>query len=214
MRRPARIATVVLFVTLAAHPGRADIIVNWLDTPIDLSTDSSTWYQPLDMNGDSIVDFTFGIDITAVHVRGEDNNQYLIFPSSPPNIGGYVAPVPDGFEIGSNSGDGELDWFSSDSFAPIIIGLSGPDGYVLLGEFVGQRAYIGVALDIAGETHYGWIDMYVSDLGPGALVYGWAYESNPNTSIIAGVVPEPSTMILVVTGSLALLYSGARKRNR
>lgn len=216
MKGPARILLILLLATFTAHPGRADIIVNWLGAPIDLSTDLLGWQQPLDINGDSLVDFVFGVNVTAVSVQGSGGNQYLIAPSPPPNIGGPVAPVGAGFEIGPNSGNvDELDWYNSNPFySDIVIGLSGPDGFVLIGAFVGQRAYMGISFDIGGDTHYGWIDMYVSDIGPGALIYGWGYESDPNTSILAGVVPEPSTIILFATGSLALLYTRAKKRIR
>jgi hypothetical protein len=66
---------------------------------------------------------------------------------------------------------------------------------------------MGVAFDIAGETHYGWIDMYVSGLGPAAWIYGWAYESEPGVPIIAGnagTIPEPSTLALLGLGFLSL----------
>jgi hypothetical protein len=214
MKRPARIAIGLLLAMLAAHPGRAGIIVNWLDTPTTLFTDTSTWYLPLDLNGDGFDDFTFGVGISSVSVQGSDNNQYLILPAPPPNIGGYVSPVQTGYEIGPNSGDGELDWYNSNPFySSIVIALSGPGGYVVLGEFPGQRAYMGVAFDIQGAIHYGWIDMYVSDLAPGAVIYGWGYESTPGMSIIAGAVPEPSTIVLMLTGSLALFLSRAKRQS-
>lgn len=215
MKRPARIAIGLLLALLAAHPGRADIIVNWLDTPIDLSTDLSGWQHSLDIDGDALIDFVFGVNVSAVSVQGIGANQYLIAPTPPPNIGGPVAPVDTGFEIGPDSGNGDaLEWYNSSPFySDIVIGLSGPDGFVLIGAFVGQRAYMGVAFDIQGATHYGWIDMYVSDLAPGAVIYGWGYESRPGMSIIAGAVPEPSTIVLILTGSLALLLSGAKRKS-
>lgn len=215
MKSPARIALAVSLATLAVHPGRAGIMVNWLDTPIDLSTEISTWYLPLDLNGDGFDDFTFGIDITAVSVQGENNNQYLIVPSPPPNIGGWVAPVTGGTEIGPSSESADIEWYNSNPFySGIVIALSGSGGSVVLGEFVGQRAYMGVSFDIEGATHYGWIDMYVSDLGPGALIYGWGYETTPITSIMAGAVPEPSTIALLSSGIIGLLLSRVKRRFR
>lgn len=206
MTRPSRIALAIWLAILAAHPGRADISVNWLSSPIDLSTDLSGFQQPLDIDGDSAIDLIFGVNVSAVSVQGVGLNQYLIAPTPPPNIGGPVAPLASGFEIGPDSGSGEeLEWYNSNPFySDIIIGVNGSGGPVLIGPFVGQRAYMGVAFDIEGETHYGWIDIYVSDLGPGALIYGWGYETDPNTAIIAGVVPEPSTVLLLSLGLLGL----------
>jgi hypothetical protein len=206
---PARIVIGFLLAGFAVHPGRADIIVNWLDTPIDLSTEFSPVYYPLDLNSDGVVDYTFAASITSVGFFREEDNQYLIVPSPPPNIGGFVAPVQGGYEIGSASGNSELDWFGNDDFAMLGVWVStGTGGY-----FPGQRAYVGVELGIDGATHYGWIDIYVSDLGPGALIYGWGYESTPGMPIIAGAVPEPSTIVLMLTGSLALLFSGAKRNS-
>jgi hypothetical protein len=207
MKGPARILLIILLATFTAHPGRADIIVNWLDTPVDLSTDFSPVYFPLDLNGGG-ADYTFAASITSVGFFREAGNRYLIVPSPPPNIGGFVAPVQSGSEIGPNSGDGELDWFGNDDFAMLGVWVStGTGGY-----FPGQRAYVGVEFDIDGATHYGWIDVYVSELAPGALIYGWGYESTPGMSIIAGAVPEPSSILLIMTGSLALLLSRAKKK--
>ena len=78
---PARIVIGFLLAGFAVHPGRADIIVNWLDTPIDLSTEFSPVYYPLDLNSDGVVDYTFAASITSVGFFREEDNQYLIVPS-------------------------------------------------------------------------------------------------------------------------------------
>lgn len=213
MTNPARIFWISVLIVVAVYPCRGSISVNWLDEPTVLWSEFASVQTPLDMDFDGIDDFTFSASISFVGVRSEDANQYLIYPSPPPNIGGPVEPLPDGFEIGPNSGDGELDWFGTNTdFAPLIICLSGSGGYTCSGRFPGQRAYMGVEFDIEGATHYGWIDMYVAEYGPYAEIYGWAYETQPGVSILAGAVPEPSTVMLLAVGSLALLYSRARKR--
>jgi len=208
MKVSARVVCLFISVFFVAYPCRAAISVNWLDEPIVLYTDLSTYYEPLDLNGDSIVDFTFGVAIGFVGVRSESVNQYLLYPSPPPNIGGDIEPLSDGFEIGPNSGSGELDWFNHPSaFAPLIICLSGSGGYTCVGRFKGHHAYMGVEFDIAGATHYGWIDLHVAEYSPGAEIYGWAYETEPGVSIIAGAVPEPATILLLLGGVLAVVVS-------
>lgn len=120
MCRPARIAVILLFAVFTTAPGRADIIVNWLDSPIDVSTDTTPVSHALDINGDGVFNFTFSADTSFVGVRSEGDNRYLIFPSPPPNIGGSIEPLSEGFEIGPNSDSGELEWFGHEtSFAAL-----------------------------------------------------------------------------------------------
>lgn len=225
MNRSTRIAPIVLFAVLAAHPGRADISVNWLGTPLQMFTEFSTQYYLLDLDNNGILDFTFGAGISSVGVRGEGNNQTLIYPSPPPNIGGSVESIEEGFEIGPDSGASEeLDWYGSDPFfSNIITCLDGSAGYTCIGRFLipgefppimGQRAYIGVEFDIDGATHYGWIDISVANLAPGAVIYGWGYETTPGLPILAGAVPEPSTILLISAGTFGLLLMRTKRRIR
>ena len=76
---------------------------------------------------------------------------------------------------------------------------------------MGQHAYMGVAFDIDGATHYGWIDLLVASLSPGAEIYGWGYETQPGVGILAGAVPEPATSALLVAGGLLLALRRKRK---
>lgn len=211
MRNPARLGLLILYAVFTAPPGRASISVNWLDTPTVLWTEFSTQYEPVDLNNDGLIDLLFGADISSVGVRREGNSRYLIYPSPPPNIGGYVEPLQAGFEIGSDSGSGELDWFGYGGFSSFIICLSGSGGDTCAGRFPGQRAYMGVEFEIGGATHYGWLDMFVASDNPYAEIYGWAWETVPGVSLGAGVVPEPSAILLLAAGSIALLCRTKRR---
>jgi hypothetical protein len=214
MNAPVRITFLAALASMCALTCRGDIILNWLDEPMVLSAPFFSEESPLDLNEDSIIDFTFGYDFHFVGLRSEDSNQYLILPDPPPNIGGPVEPLDDGFKIGPESGDGSLDWFGTNTdFATLVSVFEGPSGPVYGGRFAGQRAYIGVEFGAADGTHYGWIDIYVAS-GAYAEVYGWAYETDPGVSIIAGAIPEPSTMLLFAAGSVAVLLSQLKKANR
>lgn len=62
-----------------------------------------------------------------------------------------------------------------------------------------------------GQTHYGWADLAVSaetfpTLEAGAGVPQWAYESQPNTPITVGAVPEPASEALLLVTAPALLW--------
>jgi hypothetical protein len=56
-----------------------------------------------------------------------------------------------------------------------------------------DNRYLGVKFAIKGKTHYGWVRLSVS-LPPGidALITGYAYETIPNKTIIAGATKGPN----------------------
>ena len=204
MNTPARIAYCLIVALFTAFPCRGSLIVNWLDDPIVLQSIGSV-QTPLDMNSDGLIDFTFGSDLSFVGVHPEAANQYLVYSSPPPNIGGPVEPLPARFEIGPNSNDGELEWYGSTGYSTLIQCLSGSGGYTCAGRFPGHHAYMGVEFSIEGATHYGWINVSVADYGPYAEIHGWAYESTPGMGLIAGAIPEPSTLLLLLVGAASLI---------
>lgn len=217
MKALVKILPAILFLLMAATPCRGVIAVTWLDEPITLWTEWITQYEPIDINRDGFADFVFAADIGFVGARSEGDNQYLIWPSSGPNIGGDIEPLAEGFEIGSNSGnDSWMEWFGrSDAFANLITCLnSGGSGCV--GRFGDQRAFMGVLFNIDGAMHYGWMDLYVaSGIGYGQI-YGWGYETEPGISIRAGAVavPEPSTIMLLAGGMLTIGCTVRRPKRR
>jgi hypothetical protein len=80
-----------------------------------------------------------------------------------------------------------------------------------VGYFTGvESAYIGLQFQDNGQTYYGWARAGAPVVGiNGGWVYDYAYETSPNTPILAGQVPEPSTVSLGVLGALVLFF---RKR--
>lgn len=57
---------------------------------------------------------------------------------------------------------------------------------------------MGVQFDIDGQTHYGW--MHLRANGGFSEVYGFAYNTVPGQPILAGQVPEPGTVALLLVG--------------
>lgn len=78
----------------------------------------------------------------------------------------------------------------------------------------GDTAYAGVAFEIAGQVHYGWV-AYLRDNGPtlvtGTLT-GFGYNSTPGANATAGAVPEPGTLGLLAAAGAALLAGRRRRR--
>jgi hypothetical protein len=75
---------------------------------------------------------------------------------------------------------------------------------------------LGVRLQREQDLHYGWLRIDLSGnhdhLHYQAKVIDFAYESTPNTTIIAGAVPEPATWLLIVAA--AAIFAGCKLRRR
>lgn len=204
MKTPAILFGLFGLAIALTQPCWGFVAVTWLNDPIVLWTDWGVKYNPLDLNGDGLTDYVFAYDLASVGVRSEGDNQYLIWPSGGLNIGGDVEPLAEGFEIGPNSGDDSwMEWFGNEEgYGGLITCLSTGTA----GRFAGQHAYMGVAFDIDGEIHYGWIELIVQSAFAAAFINGWGYETDPGVSILAGAsaVPEPSTTMLMIGGLLTI----------
>jgi hypothetical protein len=61
--------------------------------------------------------------------------------------------------------------------------------------------YLPIDFDLSDGVHYGWVRFQTNGF------FGfqdWAYESEPNTPIAAGTVPEPGTWVLFSSGIFAV----------
>ena len=58
--------------------------------------------------------------------------------------------------------------------------------------------YFGLELEKNGNTHYGWVEVssFVS-LFNDIEIHSWGYETEPNKPILAGAIPEPSSILLL-----------------
>ena len=95
--------------------------------------------------------------------------------------------------------------------ANVQVPFDGPN-FVGLG---GAVRYLGVQFNPqnAGNTHNGWIGIRIDneDDATGAVT-GWAYNTIPDAPIHAGVIPEPSSIILAFVGGVAILSGFCRRR--
>jgi hypothetical protein len=140
----------------------------------------------LDFDGDGTLELTFSYGVVFLGVRSEQASRLLVWLSPPPNIGGPIAPLPGGFEIGPNSGSGNLQWFG-DNFDVFDTLVHCTDG--CSGAFLGQHAYMGVRFERAGATHYGWVLLDVSAHQAAGQIEAWAWETRPGMPIKAGAKP-------------------------
>ena len=194
----------------------------------------SGYEQNIDLNSDALIDAILVYQITANNtiiptaysgfldalvdgVNIDGSNRILVDPST-----GLEATLPFGSLIAGTPAppyewEGGTGWY----FAGRVSEWSTlpPDSDTewrgLLGE--NGNTYIGISFDVEGATHYAWVNIALGPEGPHGfempITTSWAYESTPDTPIVAGAIPEPSTGILTMLGSLGLIQL-ARSRHR
>ena len=88
-------------------------------------------------------------------------------------------------------------------------------GYGAFGSWLNVKdRYLGMKFVIKGKIHYGWARLNVSVQLPltiNATLTGYAYETTPNKSIIAGKTKGPDVITLPMdTGTLGHLALGRK----
>jgi hypothetical protein len=223
--RTVKLTLVLLSVGLlcsAASPLLAQgTLVTRLPEPMGLQSYFTMVQYPIDVDGDLVPDFAFAADPSGLGLRTERTNHVIERLSSPPNIGGDVARIEEGSSVGSSL-DPQLAWMSSNpvrgyvepgeiAFALLVLCLdSGNESDWPGGP--ATRAFIGFDFQLNDGLHYGYFDILMRGDIPGAELYGWAYESSPNTPITARLVPEPSTWALLSAGGMLVWLLGRGKR--
>lgn len=194
-----------------------------LPDPMGIQSDGlNAFFYPIDINDDGVVDFTFGADIGFVGLRTERANRVVVRLSPPPNIGGRVAKLDDGFQVGASL-EPQLAWLSSDpvggyvspgewAFAAIAIHTSS-GGWSDWPGSPGARGFIGIGFELEDGWHYGYFDVIMA-AEAGGMLLGWAYNTMPNTPLFASPVPESSTWALVVGGGVVLLFFRRKRHER
>ena len=134
-----------------------------------------------DLNNDGQLDF--GIENylgTDIGVYGEGSNHRVAQVS-----GDYLATL---------FGAGEL----IDSLS----GFGNNTSYGGLDAFFDTRGFVGIEFDLAGSTHYGYLDIGVDVATKKVTVYGGAYESQAGLGV--SVVPEPTGLGLLALGAVGI----------
>jgi len=79
--------------------------------------------------------------------------------------------------------------------------MSSPPEPTILGPWGEEDAYFAIEFQGDAGTHYGWI--HIEEFaGFGGWFYEYAYENTPGSSLVAGAVPEPSSVVLFTIGAI------------
>ena len=161
----------------------------------------------LDINSDGLNDLTFGYDqnFTVQTQPGTalvmDHPSPSVYDTIPLAAGTQIGAIPANSAEWNSGTDDLVTWMSIPDF-----GLVGAGRWAFT-----TNAFIGVSLTAADGVHYGWVQV-TSYPDMRAHIHSWAYESQPGVGIIAGVVPEPSTIKLAILGVFLIGLTVWRKR--
>ena len=74
-----------------------------------------------------------------------------------------------------------------------------------------EQRYLGFRFERNGAQHYGWMALSAySNYGSEVFVYSWGYESEPDTPLIVGQIPEPTVHVLLA----GVVWGAAMRRTR
>ena len=161
------------------------------------------------LDGDAIVDFTLEHDLSfqelRIGVHGENavvGTSFTFSTATSSTTNYFVARLFASDPINPATplvGDAYFNWSAQ----------STGSSYDPFGWVGAQNGFVGVQFSIDGNLHYGWgrINRDIED-GSGTLV-DWAYEDTPGAAILAGAIPEPSSLACLALGAAGVL---ARRR--
>jgi len=197
------IAGAALALPSAAH---ATIIT----TPVNQTVNGSSTGASYDFNlsdvGSDDITVTASLSTNNDEISASVNgNAFVVM------VLGDVVALNAGDTIGSSSNFGTGGKMVQDAK---VLGVAGP------WPSDNSTAYLGFSFqDLSSNTHYGWaqIQTQVDEASDSFTVVNYAYQSDPNTSILAGdtgAVPEPSSVALVGLGAIGLVVLRRRRAAR
>jgi|HubBroStandDraft_2_1064218.scaffolds.fasta_scaffold71278_1 hypothetical protein len=165
-------------------------------TPAHVSILGPRGSYQLDLNHDGITDFTIS---NTTHYNTDQAFSVLSAKAAKGNgvVGTFVyrgfPPNAHAFRAGTQIGPFERFFPGAAKMVSYYYGGGGPSEH---GNFINvTNRYLGVSFQINGHTHYGWARFTVKVLKQGlriqAELTGYAYETAPNTPIIAGKTSGP-----------------------
>ncbi len=192
-----------------------------------IHSDYDVWGGPeqqfVDVNQDGTVDFTL-------------ESRWVTTLDIPPSFMSYsfgIRPGQDNYVLGSGSTATVLS--QGETISPVPIGSTnwqhpkygsvGVCGWSAdlrnetwsgwLGPMAGlDEVFVGLRFSAADGDHFGWarVRLNSSDTLRTAQLVDYAYDTRPNAQILAGAVPEPSSVALLAVGVVGVWLFARKKR--
>ncbi len=148
--------------------------------------------QQLNLDGDAYNDI-----LLKNYVFGGGNYQGAYVNFAPGKVVGFSA----GLSYASALSAGDLIDASTTSGGPfqasMAYGGNNPNA-----EFnTASGAFIGLEFPIGGVSHFGWVRVTVDNAAGSFVINDWAYNSTPGAGLLAGQVPEPTSLGLLAAGA-------------
>lgn len=160
---------------------------------------------PFDLDGNGVIDYEFFSPMNDLYFTSQAGNSSMVTP------GLGLMPLDSGTWIGTTP-DASFVWTSA---SELVVSYREPlaDPSDCSGPWCNTtNGYIGLEFLIDGSVHYGWARMSVGVPGLTMTLHDWAYETEPGVGLNAGVVPEPSTIILLSAGALVAAFGWWRRQ--
>ena len=169
----------------------------------------------IDLNGDGVFDLQHDSSGSSSYLRIWGGTRLLGLRLPQRGESWYDSepyPLTSGVSIGADSPAlfpqyGELSgWQSHPIGVPGAASLHVRYNVGSSGSFLGICGYLGIEFLIQGKVHYGWMDLDNYNWNQ-TEIRGWAYETEPGKPILAGSIPERSSLLLAcATVGLALFF--------
>ena len=177
-----RIIPIAVALAVVALWGRAQAEIVF--HPADIGISFGTYN--LDLNSDGITDFTIASAAGGRCSFFNQHTQVLLTETPASGNGAIVGPLNLGDEIGPNQTFDASDAVMSghdinyDSQTRKCVTRAG------FGPWLGKKGYLGLSLQVNGQTYFGWALLRSPISGGRGTLLGYAYETIPGRAILAG----------------------------